>query len=308
MEDQDKLFDKIKSAAENAENKDFSGMEKVWSRVDAKLDTYVEKKNNKNWQKLMIAASILIVSYIGFQFFNSKNITNNTNEILVNKDTIVNPKIIENNQKAIVNTDTTNPNIRKNVDKILEKQLSTTNSVAIEESKSIQDDAISIQDEKKSKIEMSESPNIYNSASSNAPGNWYGNRKFDARGVAHQDVEIQKDSIIKSKEVVAAKKLEPLILVNDKITKRTLDNLSEEEIENMIVLKDPIYYINKVLYTEQEVFGPNPTCPYSPLSKQDIETIYILLPEKAIPIYGKRGEKGVVLITTKDGKPKPKKE
>ena len=39
-----------------------------------------------------------------------------------------------------------------------------------------------------------------------------------------------------------------------------------------------------------------------------IESISILPPEKAVSIYGEKGKKGVVIVTTKDGKPLPKKE
>jgi TonB-dependent SusC/RagA subfamily outer membrane receptor len=55
------------------------------------------------------------------------------------------------------------------------------------------------------------------------------------------------------------------------------------------------------------VFGPNPTCPYAPLKDQPIESVTVLQAEKAIEIYGKKAENGVVIITTKTGKPTPKK-
>ena len=38
MENQDKIFDKIKNAAHKAEEKDFPGMDRIWQRVDAKLE------------------------------------------------------------------------------------------------------------------------------------------------------------------------------------------------------------------------------------------------------------------------------
>ena len=60
-------------------------------------------------------------------------------------------------------------------------------------------------------------------------------------------------------------------------------------------------------YTEQELFGPNPTSPYTPLSEQEIDSITVLQQEKAITIYGQKGKKGVVIISTKNGKPAAKK-
>ena len=38
MDYQDKLFEQIKEAERNAENQDFPAMEKVWSRLEEKLD------------------------------------------------------------------------------------------------------------------------------------------------------------------------------------------------------------------------------------------------------------------------------
>ena len=52
-------------------------------------------------------------------------------------------------------------------------------------------------------------------------------------------------------------------------------------------------------YSEESLFGKNPTSPYAPLSKQKIEKIEVLQPTDAIKIYGKKGEKGVVIISIK---------
>ena len=44
MDNNDTLFNQIKSAAKNAESQEFPGMEKVWSRVEDKLDNKVLTK------------------------------------------------------------------------------------------------------------------------------------------------------------------------------------------------------------------------------------------------------------------------
>ena len=49
MDNQDKIFDKFKKAAQNDELKDFSGMEKVWSRVEDKLDYNTARKSAGIW-------------------------------------------------------------------------------------------------------------------------------------------------------------------------------------------------------------------------------------------------------------------
>ena len=64
MDNQDKIFDKIKTASQKAETMDFPGMEKVWARVDEKLDKKALKTKNKLWKKIAIAASVLLLSLI----------------------------------------------------------------------------------------------------------------------------------------------------------------------------------------------------------------------------------------------------
>ena len=65
MGTEDKLYNKIKHAAENAEQKDFPGMDKIWARVEEKLDTNVDKKETSNWKKIAVAASIVLVGTFG---------------------------------------------------------------------------------------------------------------------------------------------------------------------------------------------------------------------------------------------------
>jgi hypothetical protein len=75
--------------------------------------------------------------------------------------------------------------------------------------------------------------------------------------------------------------------------------LNPEVVESIIELKEPVYFINGVEYSEESLFGENPTSPYAPLNKQKIEKIEIIQPTDAIKIYGKKGEKGVVIISIK---------
>ncbi|MDR6968847.1 hypothetical protein J2X31_002873 [Flavobacterium arsenatis] len=70
------------------------------------------------------------------------------------------------------------------------------------------------------------------------------------------------------------------------------------------MLGNPLYIINGVEYTEQELFGPKPTSPYYPLIEQEITSINIIQAKNAIKLYGQmKGQSGVVVIETKDGKP-----
>ena len=99
------------------------------------------------------------------------------------------------------------------------------------------------------------------------------------------------------------KKDDPLVVVDGK----AVADYNAEDAESIVYLKNPLYIINGTEYTEQEVFGPNPSCPYAPIKNQEIESVTVLQADKAVDTYGKKGENGVVIITTKDGKPNPKK-
>lgn len=297
MDNQDNLFNKIKSAAENAETKDFPSMEKVWSRIDAKLDTKVEKKHNNNWKKLLVAASILLVVTIGYQFLKTeKQIVTPNNEIVTKevKKPILNDSLV--NQNALVSSAIENSNIKENADAILKEQVAKPNIVASSETVI----------ENKNYLNAPKA-DLNNSASEASDGTWQGNPKFETRGVYYQNEEKITIEFDKTKKQ-SSKKSEPLIVVDGKSTTLKKADLEDENLESILELPNPIYYINSVLYTEEELFGPNPTSPYAPLNKQKIESTTVLHPEKAVKIYGEKGKNGVVIITTKDGKPVKKKE
>ncbi|TWI03260.1 Ca-activated chloride channel family protein [Flavobacterium tiangeerense] len=68
MDNQEKIFNKIKNASQKAEEKNFPAMEKVWMRVEEKLDKKEDKKAIALWKKLTIAASLLLFFSLGYQF------------------------------------------------------------------------------------------------------------------------------------------------------------------------------------------------------------------------------------------------
>jgi Ca-activated chloride channel family protein len=106
MENQDKLYDKMKQAAKNAESNSFPGMEKVWARVEEKLDKKEDKKVIALWKKIAVAASLLLFVSIGYQFLKSdKEIITIENPVVIeNKDTIqnVSPLQIEKTKEEVV--------------------------------------------------------------------------------------------------------------------------------------------------------------------------------------------------------------
>lgn len=275
------LFNEIKSAAENAETKDFPGMEKVWNRVEEKLDTKEDKKAIWRWKKIAVAASLLLITTLGYQFFK-----NNHNEIKPNEVITVNDSIKKTSPttNAIVTAEPVNPAIKKDAEQILQKQIKPTTQVAIE-TKPETDDALST---------TTLSPNLKG--------------YFSPTVAKTEELKKEKDNNIemfmdKSNQVSNQQKEEPLVVVDNKAQKKSIRQLEFNDVDSLVVLKEPLYIINGVEYTEEEVFGPNPTSPYTPLNKQEIETLSILQDEKAVEIYGKKGSKGVVIITTKNGKP-----
>ena len=78
-------------------------------------------------------------------------------------------------------------------------------------------------------------------------------------------------------------------------------------LHSLVVLDAPLYIIDGIYYSEQDLFGKKPTSPYAPLDNQEIKTITILQDLEATSKYGEKGKKGVVIITTKNGKPALKK-
>lgn len=296
MEDQDKIFEQFKKAAENQDNQDFPGLEKVWSRVDAKLDTQVfkaQKKTNTNWKKFAVAASVVIGSVFAFQVWKQFD---TTKEPIQNSvvETVTNEinSVTANDSTAIVATEESVINNKEN-EKILQQQIQSINQVVTTENKPIAKDTIQSRAMAVSATAMEEEKGYF------AKPNVY-----DAVGVKNNKTEesIAKEEVAKS--AFSAKKAAPLVVVDGKATdKKVSDIKNDDDIETIVELKEPLYIINGKEYSEKELFGPNPTSPYYPLNKQEIESMSIYQNEEAIELYGDKGKKGVVVIKTKNGRP-----
>jgi TonB-dependent SusC/RagA subfamily outer membrane receptor len=298
MKEQDTLFDQIKSAANSAESPGFDAMEKVWQRVEEKLETKTLKKENNLWKKIAVAASVLLVFTLGYQFFGPNNATIHSKGSITQNDTLQKtlPDITN-----IAEADTVLPGIKKEANTLLQKQLKPKNQVAYEEGyrKATAGNAIVYTVSTK---QLGLTTQSYTTADK-VIANWSDDKEEDKAALV-KDVEVY---INKESHVSSAKKEAPLVVIDDKATNlKSLDHLNAETIDSLEILNEPLYIINGIYYTEKEVFGPNPTSPYTPLDQQDIESISILKDEKAVSVYGEKGKKGVVIIHTKDGKPKVK--
>ena len=296
MGTEEKLYKKIQQAAENAEQKDFPGMEKIWARVEDKLETQTLQKEKHLWKKLAVAASIVLVGTLAFFLLQEKEnviIPENTiTTIDSSKNTIPTPE----SANGFVNT---TPEIKKEAEQILQQQIVIQNNIVINDTinykskKEVLLSAPIAMEEVQKMAKTSLVPSYNNSMSNSASIN---NSGYLAKGKRY---DVTMNSAEKTQEKDKKTANDDLVLVDGELTKESLSNLNPDDIDSIIELKEPIYFINGVEYSEESLFGKNPTSPYAPLSKQKIEKIEVIQPVDAVKIYGKKGEKGVVIISIK---------
>ncbi|WP_136668653.1 hypothetical protein [Flavobacterium sp. H122] len=295
MEDQDKIFEQFKKAAENQDAQDFPGMEKVWSRVDAKLDTQVfkaQKKTNTNWKKFAVAASIVVGSVFAFQLLKQFESAKEPiqNSVVESAKEEINP-VIDSDSTAIAITEEPVIDNKQN-EKILHQQIQSVNHVAVTKTESIARDSI--------QVRSMAAPVIAEEKAGFNSGYLENTSEKKSRAV-ESDYRAKEET---AKSASVARKAPPLVVIDGKATDKKVSEVkNSDDFENIVELKEPLYIINGKEYTEKELFGPNPTSPYYPLNKQEIESILIYQDEEAIELYGEKGSKGVVVIKTKYGKP-----
>lgn len=296
MEDQDKIFEQFKIAAENSETNDFPGLERVWSRVDAKLATQVHKtqsKTNSGWKKFAVAASVVVGTALAYQFLKTDKPVQPSNTVII----VASDSITQQPQETVAASADSNATTivnEKEAKRILEKQINTLNQVAIAEpaKNNLHKDTISIL---RPAMKVAEEVIVEKDSENEMKANVY-----EAISVKHKN---QSKPEADSKKQLS-KKAPPLIIVDGKVVKND-DEVNDSE--TILELEEPLYIINGVEYSEKEMFGPNPTSPYFPLNKQDIESATVYEGKEATEKFGQKGAKGVVVIKTKNGKPKASK-
>lgn len=320
MDNQDKIFDKFKEAAHNSELKDFPGMEKVWSRVEDKLDKKEDKKAISLWKKIAIAASLLLIISLGAQFLKSEKTTTIPNsKVVVNEDETIQNSVVEKNKDAVAEDSNIVP--KEKAIEILNNQVKNQQKVAVNEVKG------SITEATANATTSVPAPNaIVMAAPVQAETNYTEEEastqkdKYESFGYSKS---VQKESsrvaFAEKQSSARAKKSAPLVVINgnamansddakkDKMMSAELSNLEPSNVDSLVILDEPLYIIDGIYYSENDLYGPNPTSPYAPLDKQEIKTITILQDLEATAKYGEKGKKGVVIITTKTGKPINKK-
>ena len=297
MEHQDKLYEQFQQASQKAEDKDFPAMDKVWARVEDKLDHKVLKKENTILKKIAIAASLLLLMTLGYQFLSNEE----TVEVIPD-NSIASPSKEEKfipmdsvKRDAVVVSEAPHPFIKKNADKIIQEQLDKQENVALQEANETSAPA-----HQEDAFENERSKDLDNKKGESN----FATRKFNALSVKRNATE---SAVQKEETAAVQEKSNPLVVLDgramkDSSTKSYL-NENADDYETIAYLPNPLYIINGVEYTEQELFGPNPTSPYHPLTKQEILSTSILQGESATNLYGEKGKNGVVIITTKNGKP-----
>ena len=295
MGTEEKLYKKIQQAAENATQKDFPGMEKIWARVEDKLETQTLQKEKHLWKKLAVAASVVLVGTLTFFLLQEKE------NVIIPENTIT---AIDSSKNSIPTPETANglvntsPEIKKDAEQILQQQIVIQNNIVINDTinyKSKKEVALptiameEVQEVAKTSLAPSYNNSMSNSASTNNSGYLAKGKRYDITMNSAETTQ-EKDKNVANDD---------LVVIDGKLTKKSPKNISNADYESVIELKNPLYYINGVAYTEEELYGENPTSPYAPLSKQNIDTIVVLQPERAIPIYGDKGKNGVIIITIK---------
>ncbi len=284
---EEELLNQIKLAVENDKGQDFPGMEKIWNRVEEKLDNKKVKKAVWRWKKIAIAASLLLFGTLVYDFFYNKPQKNSVNEVVTSNDSSkVNNVVITNSEPQHQNPSP--KEIKPNAEKILQSQIKNASEIAINEER-----------------QVTVNPTTYSTwatpETNSAPSPITEKQSIQTKteDIKSSNVEIFANQ---NNKISTARKEEPLVVIDSKVSKKKLEGM-EFDADSLVVLKEPLYIINGVEYTEQEVFGPNPTSPYTPLNQQEIESLTVLQNDKAVALYGTKGKKGVVIITTKDRKP-----
>ncbi|MDP5096218.1 MAG: hypothetical protein NWP90_00805, partial [Flavobacterium sp.] len=231
MGTEEKLYKKIQQAAENAEQKDFPGMEKIWARVEDKLETQTLKKEKHLWKKLAVAASIVLVGTLTFFLLQKKeNVVLPINSITA-IDTTKNNIPMPESANGLVNT---NPVIKKEAQQILQQQIVIQNNIVINDTINYKSKKevvllapIAMEDNienSKTNMVSSYQNNTSNSASMNNVG-------YLAKGKRY-DVTMNLAETTQEKDKVVAN--DDLVLIDGKLSKKSLSNLDSDKIESII--------------------------------------------------------------------------
>ena len=308
MEDNDKIFDQFKQAAGQMESKPFPTSEKVWSRVADQLDKKTLTKQHNLWKKTAIAASVLLVATLGYELFKPEPLPIAPQQTVVVSDPDQSPSSVP-IQEPTALPKPIHPQFKPSADKFLREQTSRSPVVLSENPAADFPSSEQIEETETDAVMKSKK-----AAPTSRPARFQKGRAFESVGVQREETEHPAETKKEPQTAIVGNTQAPLVIVDGKAITgneaRKINSVSEgiakidpNDEKEIVILKEPLYIINGHYYSEAELFGPNPTSPYAPLNQQEIETIQVFQGQKAIANFGKRGEKGVVVIRTKDRKP-----
>ena len=275
MGTEEKLYKKIQQAAQNAEQKDFPGMENIWARVENKLETQTLQQEKHLWKKIAVAASIVLVGTLAFLLLQPKE------NIIVPENTI---SAIDTTKNEIPTPEsangfaTTNPVIKKDAKEILQQRIVIQNNIVI-------NDTINYSSRKEVTIhnpmmleevqaKTSFAPEMRNDASNAA---FLSNQGFAAKGKAYSITTVSAEDI--SQEPIKEMMNNDFVIIRGQISQESANG------------NEPLIVLNNHLVTKAILNDIDPN---------KIESVTVLKDKAAMSIYGSKGKNGAIVLTTKN--------
>ncbi len=101
MEDQDKLYEQFRGAAEKSESQGFARMEAVWNRVEDKLDNNKQRKIAAWWKYTGMAAILLLFVTVGTFLYTNESPSVTPQGTQENSITVIDTQKIKNSADAL---------------------------------------------------------------------------------------------------------------------------------------------------------------------------------------------------------------
>lgn len=315
----DELFRK----AADQQQLDFPMQDKIWSRVEERLETQHLSKSKKTWKQLAVAASGLLILSLGFQLWRSQDPVlpseRKATESLLNSlpepneaettpteaDQLPPPPPVETSTETPAKTN--QPSAQGIVTKPRSVAMpvisaerteapSATSDISLKK-RAVSPATYQEKDEEMAKEKTGELNLGYSRPRPSGQGvNLTGRSGFISDGVQVQEATAKDPLYVINGKAITASSNSVLKLKMER-------ELKDVQMDSLIVLKNPLYIINGTEYTEEELFGPQPTSPYYPLQLQEITTSDVFLQKEGSERFGEKGKNGVIVITTKNGKP-----
>lgn len=275
MGTEEKLYKKIQQAAQNAEQKDFPGMENIWARVENKLETQTLQQEKHLWKKIAVAASIVLVGTLAFLLLQPKE------NIIVPENTIT---AIDTTKNEIPTPEsangfaTTNPVIKKDAKEILQQRIVIQNNIVI-------NDTINYSSRKEVTIhtpmmleevqaKTSFASELRNDASNAA---FLSNQGYAAKGKTYSITTVSAEDI--SQEPIKEMMNNDFVIIRGQISQESANG------------NEPLIVLNNHLVTKAILNDIDPN---------SIASVTVLKNQAAISLYGEKGKNGAIVLTTKN--------